>query len=51
VYYKRSYLYLKNKDLNSAFDDLQRAEEMHYPIDPRYKSFLLKLKAQESALN
>jgi hypothetical protein len=50
VYYKRSYLYLKNKDLNNAFDDLQRAEEMHYPIDPRYKSLLLKLKAQESTL-
>jgi hypothetical protein len=51
VYYKRSYLYLKNKELDNAFDDLQRAEEMRYPIDPRYKSYLLKMKAQESALS
>jgi hypothetical protein len=50
VYYKRSYLYLKNKDLDHAFDDLQRAEEMNYPVDQRYKSYLLRLKAQESPL-
>jgi hypothetical protein len=47
VYYKRSYLYLKSGDLNSAFDDLQRAEEMRFPIDPKYKSYLLRLKAQQ----
>lgn len=47
VYYKRSYLYLKSGDLNGAFDDLQRAEEMRYPVDPRYKSLLLKLKTQQ----
>jgi hypothetical protein len=47
VYYKRSYLYLKSGDLNSAFDDLQRAEEMHYPIDPKYKLLLLRMKVKE----
>jgi tetratricopeptide (TPR) repeat protein len=47
VYFKRSCLYLKKGDLNRAFDDLQRAEEMRYPIDPKYKSLLLTLKTQQ----
>jgi tetratricopeptide (TPR) repeat protein len=46
VYFKRSCLYLKSGDLNSAFDDLQRAEEMRYSIDPKYKLLLLTMKAQ-----
>lgn len=42
VYYKRSYLFFKAGRLDDALDDLQRAEELRFPVDRRYKEQLLR---------
>lgn len=47
VYYKRSYLFFKSGKLDEALDDVQRAEEFHFPVDRKYKERLLKAKFQE----
>ncbi len=47
VYYKRSNLYLKTGDIDNALDDLQRAEELKYPFNPKYKELLLHIKFQK----
>lgn len=41
VYYKRSYLFFKEGRLDEALDDLQRAEELGFPVERRYKETLL----------
>lgn len=44
VYYKRSYLFYKTGKLDEALDDLQRAEELGFRIDVKYKEHLLREK-------
>lgn len=42
VYYKRSYLFFKAGKQDEALDDLQRAEELGFSVDRRYKERLLQ---------